>query len=184
MTQAEQFPISYYDNQPLPAHPGVNSAGRREPPESFEGFRAFVNTQGLNPDVAKVFDSLLATLFQRTGNRWIPGLCMYAVDVAAQAKAAVKELMPGARVDLMLHLEQLNTHTWTQLELPNQSALVIDPAGVYNLDSRILPYFGPISPCIVGATRFRSAEQVYLTSFPLSPVQEAKIVAANRKYLK
>lgn len=179
--ETQQFSKDYYFQ--LPNHPGIDPMTLMPTPaESFEGFKTFVNTRGLNPKTKRAFSSLLAGLFDRTGNIWLPGYCTWAAEIATQTRDLTRQLMPSANVAAMLYPKKPYLHVWTRLELPNQTFLAIDPAGVLNKEQRILPYFGPISPCILNRTRLESTEQVYINSIPLSSVQENNLVATASKY--
>lgn len=164
----------------LPNHPGIDSKGNRIPARSFEGFRTFVNTRGLNPVTAEQFSELLSELFTLTGKLWLPGYCMRAVEVTEHAGVLSDRYFPGSHVSTMLHLGSFNTHTWTRLEIPRQPLLIIDPAGVINRNSEILPYFGPTAPCIIQNNRFIEVEAVYIDSKSLTAEQAERIKAANK----
>jgi len=180
----EQQPLllkDYY--RQLPDHPGIDPLSLMcAPAESFEEFQTFVNTRGLNPKTKRAFSSLLADLFKRTGNLWLPGYCAETVELATQARNLVRQHIPIANVKVMLYPnDPKNLHAWTRLDLPDQPSLTIDPAGVLE-SSKILPYFGPTSPCLLNGVRLKLAEQIYLNSMPLSPIQENKLTITNKKH--
>lgn len=105
----------------------------------FERFLKFIDP-AITTDISRSFIELLGELHSYTGVYWKPGRCHYSWKIVSTLNEILPKHLPGSQSKQFFS----GLHKWTNLILPNQDSIIIDPVGlsVLNRSFSNFPYFG------------------------------------------